>query len=246
MFHPPPPPLEVMPAAPVVAACASGVLGALLLRVSLHCCLCHWDGVSLHPIQGLSDGRLWLSGEWGTEVGNRGLVSLLLLDYQAHGCCSWGPEFWCLRGRRDKATGQAAAIQFLWPRTPPKPGGLCCVGCLPWSYWTSWGCGYICHNWRSGIAGTPSSIPLISLPCVSQSTHLQVCRLVEFSSILECWAESPLSSCGYFTGCRWKRREKGSNSSCHYSDRSLQFSSLLSWGCRWEQGLIWEQVFLCM
>ena len=119
-------------------------------------------------------------------MGNRGLVSLLLLDYQAHGCCSWGPEFWCLRGRRDKATGQAAAIQFLWPRTPPKPGGLCCV--VPplklldflglWVYLPQlkiWDC-------RHPLFYSPHLPPL----CVSvhPPSSVQTCGILQYSGVL--------------------------------------------------------------
>lgn len=142
------------------------------------------------------------SGEWGTEVGNWGLVSLLLLDYQAHGCCSWGPEFWVSSWQEGQGHRSGCCYSFFVAKDATEAGRLVLCGLPPLKLLDFLGLWYICHSRRSGIAGTPSSVPLISLPCVSQSTHLQVCRLVEFSSILECWAELPLSSCGYFTGCR--------------------------------------------
>ena len=46
--------------------------------------------------------------------------------------------------------------------------------------------------------------------CVFQYTQLWVCRCVEFSSALLCWAEAPLLSCGCFTGCRLKGGDTGS------------------------------------
>ena len=164
-----------MPAAPVVAACAFGVLGALLLRVSLHCCLCHWDvtgmGWAFTPSKvsqmagsdSLGNGEL----RWGTGVWCLCCCWIIRLTGAAVG----GLNFGCLRGRRDKATGQAAAIHFPWPRMPPKLGGLCCVGCLPWSYWTSWGCGISATAEGLGLQAPPLLFPLSPSPvCLSPPT----------------------------------------------------------------------------
>ena len=102
-----------------------------------------------------SDFAEWETMRWGTGVWCPCCCCIVRFTGAAVG----GLDFGCLHGWRDKATGHADAIQFLWAGTPLKLGGLCCVGCLPWSYWNSWGCGYICHNWRSGMAGASSSVP---------------------------------------------------------------------------------------
>ena len=172
------------------------------------------------------------------EVGNRGLVSLLLLYCQVHGRCSWGPGFWVSSWLEGQGHRSCGCYSVSVGRDTTEAGRLVLCGLPPLKLLEFLGLWVHLPQLKVWDGRRFFLCPLTCLLCVAQSTHLQVYRLVEFSSILVCWAESPLLSCGYFTGCRWKARDKGSNSCHHYADSSLQFSSLLSRGCQWEQGLI--------
>ena len=66
-----------------------------------------------------------------------------------------------------------------------------------------------------GLQAPLSLFPQFRLLCVFQSTHLQMYRCVDLSSVLVCWVEEPLLSYGCFTSCGLKSSDKGSISCCH-------------------------------
>lgn len=125
---------------------------------------------------------------------------------------------------RGQGCHQSWEACVVWAASPEATGLLGAVVYLPQP--KVWDC-------RHPLFCSPHLPPL----CVSvhPPSSVQTCGILQHPGVLgrvtfvELWI---------FYWLQMKRRDKGSNSSRHYSDSSLQFSSLLSWGCRWEQGLI--------
>ena len=74
------------------------------------------------------------------------------------------------------------------------------------------------------IAGTTSTVHLVCLLCVFQSTHLYMYRCVELFSIMVCWTEETLLSYGNFTGYTLKGWDKRSATGCRDADITCLFN----------------------
>lgn len=152
-----------------------------------------------------------ITGEGG-ECGNSGSKTPCVQD------------FWVCKlataGGRARVAGTSVAggmrSQALLPLMPGSlwlgaglwSGGWTHVCHLSFCYQVLWGCGHSCQVWGAGITGTAAAVPSICLLYAFQSTCLYMYRCVEHSGILLFWTEGPLLSYGYFTGYRWKGKEK--------------------------------------
>ena len=126
---------------------------------------------------------------------------------------------WALRQMVHGVPGPTAtAAQVPWPRGPLWSGaGVVCTASSA-ATGVSEAVGLAAAVSRPGLQVLTPLFPRFHLFYAFQSTHLPPYRGVEFSSILLCRAEASLLSCGCFTGCRMKGREKGSFALCHVAD----------------------------
>lgn len=174
----------------LVAADASRVSGALLLRVSL---------LSLVSLLGALRWRVPLprvgslgAGTTTTAWGVKGVTGVAG-DFSLGGGLGWRVLL--------KLEGLG-----LWALPPPLPSSL-------WPSVPLW--------LAAGMVGTTSVVPAVLPSLCVPSTRLQVHRCVELSRVPVCRAEARLLSCGCFTSCRVKERDKGSFSCSRDADPSV-------------------------
>lgn len=116
----------------MVAACASGVFGSLLLRVSLALLPAplEWCEPSPHPRSlGWQAMTLWGMGNIRGVTGVWCLCSCWFVRFM--GASVGGLNFGCLRGRRDKATGSCCCYPVSVAKDTTEAGRLVLCGLPP-------------------------------------------------------------------------------------------------------------------
>ena len=197
----------------LVAACASRVVGALLLWYCWHCHQGHWDSKRFCCVQDLPSHRLCWWGEGNGEELGQGCL-----------CCVWGYVF---AGTTALSKGSEWWVPLWLEECGHRPLCCCCpitmarsanvARCLEscvlppllllgslglWALLPqpgSWDCRHCLCSFSGSVFSMCSSLPTFR------------CTDVWISGILRCWAEVPLLRADVLVVADWRGETKGAS-----------------------------------